>query len=534
MNNLVTSGGDSGIAQAWLMATVGSKTSYRRNFKRELNHISIPRVCDEVSTIAAEARHLRLTSNLLYGLSLIYKQKVTFMESDLSLIYDRLTTPLFTRDIASNSLAKTKRDSIVRTKVTCMKDDRRFNVDLDLVVPQSLSFSLENVYEGSEESHQRLLAIRDQDRMIQGESDPSEVPAYIAADAQEKSFLEFMDKTMNMKEVSLEECLVVDFEFNQDGEIIGNDKQNNETNQGDFLNELNLDEDFNTVSGSIEDISKSIHLTGKENNFERLDQSRAVITETPQIMKARKRRRLKPISDDMTTINLGATFTEKTCPTTPINVSISSMFHALSLTQPPFLNMCYRMIFGSSHTAGMSADMLPSSSRHPNISNLDSFLKEIDDIERGRDLPSRRPSSSIIDEIIYGSPFQTPAAEMPMEDIALGLEPLSPMLEDTEDEDTDLSNEFAHKLANFKEFLDERAKHIAEKNQLNLQGSPFTLESLIPSTRSPEEESVSRNLAANAVSCLLQLATSSSIIISSKEIDDLRPSKPDEIYIIFN
>lgn len=65
---------DTGLSTAWLLATLGSKTTYRRLVRKDILSISIPQTCDIIGNPQSTIP-LRLSSNLLYGVSLMYKQK---------------------------------------------------------------------------------------------------------------------------------------------------------------------------------------------------------------------------------------------------------------------------------------------------------------------------------------------------------------------------------------------------------------------------------------------------------------------------
>lgn len=85
---------DIGLSTAWLLATLGSKTSYRKVVRKDIIQISIPDTCNTIQDPGAEIP-LRISSNLLYGVSLMYKQKVDYFLSDVSLIRTRLQKELF-------------------------------------------------------------------------------------------------------------------------------------------------------------------------------------------------------------------------------------------------------------------------------------------------------------------------------------------------------------------------------------------------------------------------------------------------------
>ena len=528
MNHLVIPNGDTGLSQAWIMATVGSKSTHRRSLKRDLGEVFIPTVCEEVSDFARETRLLRLTSNLLYGLSLIYKQKVAFMATDLSLIHDRIATPLFQRAIAMNQASKRCMEHEYKSKVACMPDSSAFDINAVFVNDFPL---LENDINHFDESFKHAMAIQsfDQNAFCISKTDP--LPDYIVAERQDKLFLDYINKSVVAKDILLEECLTVDFEFNQDGEIVGPAGATVEGHDTDVLLDLNLDEEFNAVSGSIEDITKTPG-NSTDQAMMQLNPSKAMVTVGSKT--ARKRRRLRLVLDEITTSRPNNPLRGRRSQTIHEGGLVSDVFRALSLSQPPFLNMCYRMIFGPSMTSGMSPDKLPLSLRHPGVTNLDSFLKDIDDIERGRDVPSRRPSLSLIDEAIYGSPFQTPIDEDPFENMALDIEPLSPMLEDlAEEELVGTRNTATQKLEEFLVFLQERAHSVAESGTFTAGEPQFTFESLIPSDFS-SGESVSRSLAANSFACLLQLASSETISLLTGPTEKDQPCKPAEVFINFN
>lgn len=71
----------SGIGIVWLLATIGNKSTYKRIPKRDIQHIQISKVCETISSTSANVNPsltLRLSSNLLYGVSIAYKQKTQY------------------------------------------------------------------------------------------------------------------------------------------------------------------------------------------------------------------------------------------------------------------------------------------------------------------------------------------------------------------------------------------------------------------------------------------------------------------------
>lgn len=80
-----------------LLSTLGNKTSYKKIPKKEIQSISIPQTCDVIKNPPSPMA-LRLTSNLLYGVALIYRQKTNFLNNDTSLIKTKIQRDLFSQN----------------------------------------------------------------------------------------------------------------------------------------------------------------------------------------------------------------------------------------------------------------------------------------------------------------------------------------------------------------------------------------------------------------------------------------------------
>lgn len=69
-----------GISTAWLMATIGMKTSSHKFYRKDILAASVPAICESV----VEPIHplaLRLSSNLLFGIALLYQQQINYLLS---------------------------------------------------------------------------------------------------------------------------------------------------------------------------------------------------------------------------------------------------------------------------------------------------------------------------------------------------------------------------------------------------------------------------------------------------------------------
>lgn len=80
---------NSGFSTAWLMATLGSKPFANRVNKHEILSTPVSKVCSLIETPPGPLA-LRLSSQLLYGVSLIYDQQITYLLTDVSGIKSKL------------------------------------------------------------------------------------------------------------------------------------------------------------------------------------------------------------------------------------------------------------------------------------------------------------------------------------------------------------------------------------------------------------------------------------------------------------
>ncbi|ODV70019.1 hypothetical protein HYPBUDRAFT_146400 [Hyphopichia burtonii NRRL Y-1933] len=93
-----------GLSTVWLLATLGSK-SHKKLLRRDLTFISIPKTCNVVFD-SKSCLTLRTTSNLMYGISLLYKQQIDCLFGDVTTINSRLQRSIRTSDMTYNRQLK--------------------------------------------------------------------------------------------------------------------------------------------------------------------------------------------------------------------------------------------------------------------------------------------------------------------------------------------------------------------------------------------------------------------------------------------
>lgn len=74
----------SGFSTAWLMATLGTKQMSGKINKQDILGTPVPQVCAMIEEPPAGPLALRLSSQLLYGVSLIYGQQIKYLLADVS------------------------------------------------------------------------------------------------------------------------------------------------------------------------------------------------------------------------------------------------------------------------------------------------------------------------------------------------------------------------------------------------------------------------------------------------------------------
>ncbi|KAJ1969271.1 R8 protein [Dispira parvispora] len=82
-----------GLATVWLAATVGSKSRLRKLSKQEIVRVNVQRACHYLQK-PPEPLALRLSSNLLVGISRVYDQQLGYYVADVNRVWAGLRTSL--------------------------------------------------------------------------------------------------------------------------------------------------------------------------------------------------------------------------------------------------------------------------------------------------------------------------------------------------------------------------------------------------------------------------------------------------------
>ncbi|KAF0424496.1 meiotic cohesin complex subunit Rec8 [Gigaspora margarita] len=108
-----------------LAATLGSRSNLRKLSKKEVNSVNLVRACEYV-TSPPEPLALRLTSNLMIGITRVYNQQYHFYYADVNCVWNRLHKTLL--ELQSESV-----DMIVpqaRSEAITLEDDPFFEIEM--------------------------------------------------------------------------------------------------------------------------------------------------------------------------------------------------------------------------------------------------------------------------------------------------------------------------------------------------------------------------------------------------------------------
>ncbi|RCK60287.1 Meiotic recombination protein REC8 [Candida viswanathii] len=232
----------SGLQTAWLLATLGSKTSVRSKLiKKDILGILIPKLCKQLTTPHQDQSHetnnIRYVSNIMYGISILYQTKINYFITDLAYIESRLRSSsnhgVLGRDGDGGgrggvevSLAK-----LVRKRGRYLDNDPCFSIQLGLMTP----FVEE---EGEDEVRKkRRIDIRERDKELFPISHEESLlvsnPLVFAltnvvgevGQGDGEVLEDLIDHLGNMSSQA-EDVIADDFQFNDNGEILDNDGQN--------------------------------------------------------------------------------------------------------------------------------------------------------------------------------------------------------------------------------------------------------------------------------------------------------------------
>ncbi|KAK6454004.1 sporulation protein [Scheffersomyces xylosifermentans] len=142
----------SGLQIAWLLGTIGSKLNTKKSIKQDILEVSIPQVCEELISVSTR-KNIRYTSNILYGIALLYNSKINYFLNEVSFIKAQLNRDLLSLAANNGRYNNANLNSQIVSKVgqIFLENDPEFNIVADLVPQIDFLEEMEN----SINSHKR-------------------------------------------------------------------------------------------------------------------------------------------------------------------------------------------------------------------------------------------------------------------------------------------------------------------------------------------------------------------------------------------
>ncbi|CAG8618365.1 7308_t:CDS:10 [Ambispora leptoticha] len=138
-----------GFGIIWLAATLGSRSNLRKLSKREVNSVNLVKACDYIVS-PPEPLALRLTSNLMIGITRVYFQQYTFYYTDVNNVWIRLRKELS----AIESELMNMPDPEAKYEAITIEDDPEFLIEMSVPALRDIGLvpDLNNRVEFSENS----------------------------------------------------------------------------------------------------------------------------------------------------------------------------------------------------------------------------------------------------------------------------------------------------------------------------------------------------------------------------------------------
>lgn len=538
-----------GLSISWLLATLGAKRS-RKLVKNDIAAVCISKTCESIGRPIG-GLSLRVTSNLLYGVSILYRLQVDYLLGDVGNANTRLKD-LHTKALMVN-LGGNVRTSIrheeIRGGQIFLEDDQSFVIEQDF----PLSFQ-DDMFDT-----QMNERTRNQAELMKFERQINQVPGIDLQNSlfkldedftaphydetQDTSFFGIGNIDFDLEEPG-EANQTLGFEFNEDGDIVEHIK----FDLPDKPTDLHLDQE---VLETVEDA----HFSTTE--MEPTQLMSMLNKELSVIVPMNKKRKIQ-IDVEVTTndFRLHRSFT----PKMQKEKSLKHLLATCSEFNPRFLNLAYKHIFGSELTSLVSINRFPNKRRHGDygIEIINSIIESTDHVEVARDLEMLEfeprfindDSANLVDLGDFEETHNVEEEDDDEYDIMLefsALEqrsrvPTRQSMATGSDHTTDFGP-MTRTMYKFLKFIIDRSEQygqIVDRDQLDKLPQPIgneeqpteyhkiCLDQLIPDTRNAV--SVSRRIAAKSFSSLLELATRDMVIISY-ESGDL--ATPKEIQICY-
>lgn len=408
------------------------------------------------------------------------------MLNDLVSVNTRISiphTPLQSYD-STTSLAAKKQPNR-----QYLSDDARFNIAEDF----ASDFCLEPTV-----AMDMVLQIMHQDKLL-NYVDPTSIPLAEEADARDRLFEKFMDKSYASIHMEPDEGYDVDFEFDKNGDIVLHGTVNQRGMVGgDLLDHADFDQELVAIGATTDELTKT-HNSGS--NDPHFSITANLTTAADATGNNRQKRKYRFVKDEYLYCE-----GRKRVRSNKHQPSFTYLMEGLSQKSPHFVNYCYKAVFGPQLTSEIPRNRFPLADRHPRSAQatLPEFFQDLAEIEEGRNI--RAPSVENMDAVVRhnGSPDDDQFFQDIDFDVDLNLSMDNSLEEVWQDND---ESPYAQLLSKLHRFV---ITKLEQENQ-----NKISFEQLVPSRATIEERPVGRKFAAPAFATLLQLATLDQLHLNS-------------------
>lgn len=383
-----------GLSTSWLLATLGAKKTARKLVRKDLACLSIPKTCESIGQPSSRLS-LRMTSNLLYGVSLLYRQQVEYLLNDVGSTNARLQeihkkTLLYSLGSSRGLQNTSKREE--EAHQAFFVDDECFIIEQDFPI----AFESDILEGKTDDKTKRKLEIMKIERQINQISDLDIQMSLFQLD--DDFTAPHLDDTtltgfygISNIDFELENPPdpneTLGFEFNNDGDIVEHVKFDDLTILPNFDTPLQPEvletiDDPHFSTSEIEPqhhastLNKDLSVTLVNSKKRKIEIDSIVTTDESQLESRIHEYRS----------NLGIFCMPKRKQKDGTHLQI--LLRDNSEFNPQFLNLAYRHIFGSELTSLVPIKRLPNKKRHGvyGIEDIDSLIQNFDEIEVARDL----------------------------------------------------------------------------------------------------------------------------------------------------
>ncbi|KTW27426.1 hypothetical protein T552_02404 [Pneumocystis carinii B80] len=264
-----------GLGVIWLAATLGSKTSFKKLQRKEILSVNVPKACEYLSE-PPEPLALRLSSNLMMGVTRIFDQQYGFFYTDVQLTHAKIRKELATINLekANIDLPKAK----TRTDLFTLADDPGFMPDLNEYGLEAITLSWHpetsfDVELGVRESHSSSYELS----MTPASFSQHTLPRSSVSMNNHMSKLDFSE-SISRSAMSMSGII------ERDSDILGS--MNGELS---FDFEFDAEGEIRKIEEKQSDLSSSIHK--KRNDMYRIDSDEGEETVRSQHAEAKRRKK---------------------------------------------------------------------------------------------------------------------------------------------------------------------------------------------------------------------------------------------------